>query len=234
MLETAWEHLVREGSLSNKHLLAGTGLNVKRSSAVCAILARLPGVEVASSTPIVLRYRAQHADVIERAFKLAREAHGGQRPERGRAFRTSRISCRRQPSCGSTVAATSTPPRPCSTITSRTRGRRWRRAAADGVRRRSADRRDRRGCRTRCRAPARRRRLGRHGRWHISDTSPSSRHTCCSSRRPTSCTTPGRRWRLPRLEELSAAVQPRPRISALVLRGAGTGVLSSAAGTARR
>jgi HD domain len=78
MLETAWDHLVREGSLSNKHLLSDTGLKVKRSSAVCAILARLPGVEVASSTPIVLRHRAQRADVIERAFNLAREAHGDQ------------------------------------------------------------------------------------------------------------------------------------------------------------
>lgn len=55
MLNVAWRHLCATGSLSNRYLLASDGLNVKRSSAVCALLARLPGVVVASSRPIELR-----------------------------------------------------------------------------------------------------------------------------------------------------------------------------------
>jgi len=43
------------GRLANKVLLASDGLNVKRASAVCAILARLPGVDVESRRPLVLR-----------------------------------------------------------------------------------------------------------------------------------------------------------------------------------
>ena len=58
MLHTAWEHLRATGSLTNRYLLAPEGLNVKRSSAVCALLARLPGVEVVATRPIELRYRA--------------------------------------------------------------------------------------------------------------------------------------------------------------------------------
>ena len=57
MLHTAWEHLTATRSLTNRYLLAPAGLNVKRSSAVCALLARLPGVEVAVSRPIELRYQ---------------------------------------------------------------------------------------------------------------------------------------------------------------------------------
>lgn len=57
MLNVAWRHLRSAGTLSNRYLLASDGLNVKRSSAVCALVARLPGVEVASSRPIELRYR---------------------------------------------------------------------------------------------------------------------------------------------------------------------------------
>jgi hypothetical protein len=57
MLQIAWEYLKRYGELSNRYLLADDGLNVKRSSAVCALLARLPVVEVASTRPIVLRLR---------------------------------------------------------------------------------------------------------------------------------------------------------------------------------
>ncbi len=78
MLQAAWDHLAREGWLTNKYLLSTAGLNVKRSSAVCAILAHLPGVEVASSKPIELRYRSDRGDVVDRAFRLAREAHGDQ------------------------------------------------------------------------------------------------------------------------------------------------------------
>lgn len=58
MLTTAWDYLRSNGTLSNRYLLAADGLNVKRSSAVCALLAHMPGVSVASSRPIVLRYRA--------------------------------------------------------------------------------------------------------------------------------------------------------------------------------
>ena len=59
MLQDAWDHLQREGSLENSHLVARSGLNVKRSSAVCALLARLPQVQVASSRPIRLEYRGR-------------------------------------------------------------------------------------------------------------------------------------------------------------------------------
>jgi hypothetical protein len=58
MLNTAWHHLTVTGSLENRYLVSEAGLNVKRSSAVCALLAHLPGVSVASSRPIVLRYAA--------------------------------------------------------------------------------------------------------------------------------------------------------------------------------
>lgn len=56
MIQVAWNHLRAEGSLENTYLLATAGLNVKRSSAVCALLARLPGVHVESSRPIRLVY----------------------------------------------------------------------------------------------------------------------------------------------------------------------------------
>jgi hypothetical protein len=55
MLNTAWHHLRTHGALENQFLLSSEGLNVKRSSAVCALLARLPWVEVTSTRPIVLR-----------------------------------------------------------------------------------------------------------------------------------------------------------------------------------
>ena len=37
------------GTLTNRHLLDKDGLNVKRSSFVCALLARLPGVEISTA-----------------------------------------------------------------------------------------------------------------------------------------------------------------------------------------
>ena len=54
MLQTAWEYLTKRGVVTNRELLHQH--NIKRSSAVCAILARLPGVVVASARPITLRY----------------------------------------------------------------------------------------------------------------------------------------------------------------------------------
>lgn len=54
MLNLAWDVLKARGELSNRTLL--DELRVHRSSFVCALLARLPGVEVVSSRPIVLRY----------------------------------------------------------------------------------------------------------------------------------------------------------------------------------
>ena len=55
MIEVAWNYLEQHSSLTNEHLLSTDGLNVKRSSAVCAILARLPQVRVVSTrTPIKL------------------------------------------------------------------------------------------------------------------------------------------------------------------------------------
>jgi hypothetical protein len=54
MLQLAWDYLCMHGALTNRYLLAADGLNVKRSSAVCTILAQLPDVEVASTRPIAL------------------------------------------------------------------------------------------------------------------------------------------------------------------------------------
>lgn len=57
MVTVAWEWLTGQGWLTNRHLLADDGLNVKRSSFVCALLATLPGVDVRSRRPIELAYR---------------------------------------------------------------------------------------------------------------------------------------------------------------------------------
>ncbi len=57
MLEPAWEHLRREGSLSRTYLRSSAGLNVKRSSVVCTLLARLPGVSVAPTESMGLLYQ---------------------------------------------------------------------------------------------------------------------------------------------------------------------------------
>ena len=54
MLNLAWDALRARGELSNADLL--NELRVHRSSFVCALLARLPGVTLASKAPIVLRY----------------------------------------------------------------------------------------------------------------------------------------------------------------------------------
>lgn len=55
MIEIAWEYLASHGRLTNRYLLADDGLNVKRSSFVCALLGTLPGVTVSSRRPIELR-----------------------------------------------------------------------------------------------------------------------------------------------------------------------------------
>jgi hypothetical protein len=44
MIEIAWDYLRVHGRLTNRFLLDTDGLNVKRSSFVCALLAKLPGV----------------------------------------------------------------------------------------------------------------------------------------------------------------------------------------------
>jgi hypothetical protein len=54
MIQVAWDWLRAHGSLTNRFLLADDGLNVKRSSFVCALLARLPGVRVTARRPITL------------------------------------------------------------------------------------------------------------------------------------------------------------------------------------
>lgn len=56
MILVAWQRLASRGRLTNAELLATNDLNVKRSSFVCAMLAWLPGVQVASTRPIVLTY----------------------------------------------------------------------------------------------------------------------------------------------------------------------------------
>jgi hypothetical protein len=57
MFQLAVDHLEAHGRLTNAYLLSSEGLNVKRSSAVCAILSRLPGVEVLSRRPVELGRR---------------------------------------------------------------------------------------------------------------------------------------------------------------------------------
>jgi hypothetical protein len=54
MIQVAWDYLQAHGMLTNRFLLSEDGLNVKRSSFVCGLLARLPGVNVASARPITL------------------------------------------------------------------------------------------------------------------------------------------------------------------------------------
>jgi hypothetical protein len=61
MIQTAWNHLKEHGELTNRELVATDGLNVKRSSAVCALLARIPGVKVHSRGPITLNLDPNHA-----------------------------------------------------------------------------------------------------------------------------------------------------------------------------
>lgn len=56
MFDVAWQRLTSRGRLANAELLSSADLNVKRSSFVCAVLAQLPGVEVASTRPIVLAH----------------------------------------------------------------------------------------------------------------------------------------------------------------------------------
>jgi hypothetical protein len=54
MIQVAWDRLEACGSLTQRFLVADDGLNMKRSSFVCALLARLPGVEIVSRRPIEL------------------------------------------------------------------------------------------------------------------------------------------------------------------------------------
>ena len=54
MIGLAWDYLSTHGQLTNAFLLDDHGLNVKRSSFVCALLARLPEVHVQSRRPIRL------------------------------------------------------------------------------------------------------------------------------------------------------------------------------------
>ena len=53
-VQVAWDWLQAHGSLTNRHLVATDGLNVKRSSFVCALLAVFPEAQVRSRRPIEL------------------------------------------------------------------------------------------------------------------------------------------------------------------------------------
>jgi hypothetical protein len=55
MVVAGWTHLRRFGRMSHQDLL--NELNVKRSAFVCALLSRLPDVQVESVRPIVLSLR---------------------------------------------------------------------------------------------------------------------------------------------------------------------------------
>lgn len=59
MLNLAWDHLGTHGILTNRTLLKD--LRVHRSSAVCAILARLPGVRVSKGAGITLTWSAKES-----------------------------------------------------------------------------------------------------------------------------------------------------------------------------
>lgn len=61
MLDVAWAALTSDGELTNRRLLRE--LRVHRSSFVCALLARLPGVSVASRRPIRLVFDPIEAPV---------------------------------------------------------------------------------------------------------------------------------------------------------------------------
>jgi hypothetical protein len=74
MLELAYSYLLQHGRLSNRYLLDTEGLNVKRSSAVCAMLARLPGVRVLPGRDIVLVTSAPRA---EETASIAADRDGG-------------------------------------------------------------------------------------------------------------------------------------------------------------
>ena len=57
MINIAWQRLTSRGRLTHAELVSTKDLNVKRSSFVCAVLARLPGVAIYSTRPIVLTYQ---------------------------------------------------------------------------------------------------------------------------------------------------------------------------------
>lgn len=57
MVTKAWHRLTVRHVLTYEELVASDDLNVKRSSFVCAALAQLPGVVVASARPITITYR---------------------------------------------------------------------------------------------------------------------------------------------------------------------------------
>ncbi len=61
MIQSAWDYLQAHGVLTNRFLLSSDGLNVKRSSFVCALLSRLAGVSVESTRPITLALRPDAA-----------------------------------------------------------------------------------------------------------------------------------------------------------------------------
>ena len=72
MLDVAWAALLSDGELTNQRLLGE--LRVHRSSFVCALLARLPGVHVASRRPIRLVLDPEVTAVGVAQDKLAAEA----------------------------------------------------------------------------------------------------------------------------------------------------------------
>jgi HKD family nuclease len=57
MIELAWDYIRANGEISNKYLC--NELRVKRSAAVCLILSCFPEVEVASTLPVVLKYKTK-------------------------------------------------------------------------------------------------------------------------------------------------------------------------------
>ena len=73
MLELVCQVLLANGRLTNQHLL--NDLHVHRSSAVCAILARLPEVEIVSPRPIELRLERRPAWADAFQLQVAAREH---------------------------------------------------------------------------------------------------------------------------------------------------------------
>ena len=84
MIQSAWEYLQAHGVLTNRFLLSTDGLNVKRSSFVCALLARLPGVSVARRGRS--RWRFGQGRRPCHAARVRRSAAGPAGPVRRRAM----------------------------------------------------------------------------------------------------------------------------------------------------
>lgn len=80
MIQVAWDYLTAHGRLTNRHLLAQDGLNVKRSSFVCALLARFPDVVIVGHRPIELALAGSPVMAAEDPASYKSETGGSTEP----------------------------------------------------------------------------------------------------------------------------------------------------------